>query len=219
MATSDSNRWNEFQFCSWEGQSVSSGLWLAVCDASLTTWGVFLQWNYQWSQFSSLYFHIYYCMYYFYNQKTSNISHLKNVIHTRKTFLFSISFCFYIRWWMCTNFCGHHLMMYISQIIMQCTLNLHSAVYQLYLNETGRKKLNRKIIQVFGTLCVCVCAQLSLILCDPADCNSPGSSVLGNFQARILEWVAISFSKGSYQPRDRTHVSCISWIRRQILYH
>ena len=41
-------------------------------------------------------------------------------------------------------------------------------------------------------------------LCDPIDCNPPGSSVRGIFQARILEWVAISFSRGSSQPRDRT---------------
>ena len=41
------------------------------------------------------------------------------------------------------------------------------------------------------------------------DCNSPGSSVHGIFQARILEWVAISFSRGSSPPRDGTCVSCI----------
>ena len=45
-------------------------------------------------------------------------------------------------------------------------------------------------------------------LCDPVDCSLPGSSVHGIFQARILEWVAISSSRGSYQPRDRTQVSC-----------
>ena len=39
-------------------------------------------------------------------------------------------------------------------------------------------------------------------LCDPVDCNLPGSSVRGIFQARILEWVTISFSRGSSQPRD-----------------
>ena len=44
--------------------------------------------------------------------------------------------------------------------------------------------------------------------CDPMDCSPPGSSVLEIFQARILEWVAISFSRGSSQPRDRTRVSC-----------
>ena len=47
-------------------------------------------------------------------------------------------------------------------------------------------------------------------LCDPMDCSPPGSSVHGIFQARILEWVAISFSRGSSQPRDRTQVSCIT---------
>ena len=54
-------------------------------------------------------------------------------------------------------------------------------------------------------------------LCDPIDGSPPGSSVPGIFQARILEWVAISYSRGSSQPRDRTHVSCISCISRQIL--
>ena len=44
------------------------------------------------------------------------------------------------------------------------------------------------------------------------DCNPPGSSVRGISQARILGWVAISFSRGSSQPRDQTHVSCISCL-------
>ena len=46
-------------------------------------------------------------------------------------------------------------------------------------------------------------------LCDPMDCSLPGSSVHGIFQARVLEWVAISFSRGSSQPRDWTQVSRI----------
>ena len=44
--------------------------------------------------------------------------------------------------------------------------------------------------------------------CDPMDCGLPCSSGHGIFQARILEWVAISFSKGSSQPRDQTCISC-----------
>ena len=44
-------------------------------------------------------------------------------------------------------------------------------------------------------------------LCNPMDCSPPGSSVHGIFQARILEWIAISFSRGSSQPRDQTRVS------------
>ena len=42
------------------------------------------------------------------------------------------------------------------------------------------------------------------------DCSLPGSSVHGILQARTLEWVAISFSRGSSQPRDRTQVSCVA---------
>ena len=45
-------------------------------------------------------------------------------------------------------------------------------------------------------------AQLCMTLCDPMDCSLPGSSVHGIFQARILEWVAISFSRRSPQARD-----------------
>ena len=50
-------------------------------------------------------------------------------------------------------------------------------------------------------------------LCDPVDCSLPGSSAHGILQARILEWVAISFSRGSSQPRDRTRVSHIGGRR------
>ena len=49
-----------------------------------------------------------------------------------------------------------------------------------------------------------------LTLCDPMDCSLPGSSVHGILQARILEWVSISFSRGSSQLRDRTQVSHIA---------
>ena len=50
-------------------------------------------------------------------------------------------------------------------------------------------------------------AQSCLTLCDPMDCSPPGSSLHGILQARILEWVAISSSRGSSRPRDRTWVS------------
>ena len=45
-------------------------------------------------------------------------------------------------------------------------------------------------------------------LCDPMDCSLPGSSIHGIFQAIVLEWIDISFSRGSSQPRDWTRVSC-----------
>ena len=58
-------------------------------------------------------------------------------------------------------------------------------------------------------------ALLCLTLCDTMEYSPLGSSAYGIFQARILEWVAISFSRESYWPRDRT---CVSYIGRQILY-
>ena len=53
-------------------------------------------------------------------------------------------------------------------------------------------------------------AQSGSTLCDPMDCSPPGSSVLGNSQARTLEWTAIFFSRGSSWPRDQTWISCIA---------
>ena len=61
-------------------------------------------------------------------------------------------------------------------------------------------------------------AQSCSTLCDPMDNSLPGSSVRGILQARILKWVAISFSRGSFQPRDQTHIFVISCIGRWILY-
>ena len=56
-------------------------------------------------------------------------------------------------------------------------------------------------------------------LFSPMDCSPLGSSVYEILQARILEWVAISFSWGSSQLRDQTQVSYISCIGRHVLYH
>ena len=76
------------------------------------------------------------------------------------------------------------------------------------------------------TLCpLCVSCKLLFIcewsitqscptLCDPMDRSLPGTSIHGILQARMLEWVAISFSRGSSQPRDGIRVFCISCIGR-----
>ena len=52
-------------------------------------------------------------------------------------------------------------------------------------------------------------AQSRLTLSDPMDCSLPGSSLHGILQAKVLEWVAISFSRGSSRPRDQTQISRI----------
>ena len=70
-------------------------------------------------------------------------------------------------------------------------------------------------------------APLCPTLHDPIDCSPPGSSVHGILQGRILKWVAISSTRGSSQPRDQTHISCVScitgrfftwWAIREALY-
>ena len=66
---------------------------------------------------------------------------------------------------------------------------------------------------------LCSVAQSCLILCGPIDCGLPGSSPHGVFQAKILEWIPVPYSRGSSRPEDQIRVSGISCIGRQILYH
>ena len=79
------------------------------------------------------------------------------------------------------------------------------------------------LVSLFPTVFFVVCAwsvtKLCPTLCEPVDWSLPGSSVYGISQARILEWVAISSSRGSSQPRNQTRISCVSCIGRRILYH
>ena len=79
------------------------------------------------------------------------------------------------------------------------------------------------LVSLFPTVFFVVCAwsvtKLCPTLCEPVDCSLPGSSVYGISQARILEWVAVSSSRGSSRPRNQTHISCVSCIGRRILYH
>ena len=65
---------------------------------------------------------------------------------------------------------------------------------------------------------LCVLSHVWLFA-TPWTCNPPGTSVHGVFQARILEWVIIFYSRRSSWPRDQTCVCCISCIGRQIVYH
>ena len=91
-----------------------------------------------------------------------------------------------------------------------------TALYEWGTQETWQwagaiaRALSRKRQGSSLLLQLCVCAQLCLILCDPMGCGPPGSSVHGILQARILEWVAISSSRGSSRLRDWACVSHIS---------
>ena len=69
-----------------------------------------------------------------------------------------------------------------------------------------------KFFKFVNSVVVCCCCyiQSCLTLWDPIDYSPPGCSVHWISQARILEWVAISFSRGSSRPRDRAHISCLA---------
>ena len=76
------------------------------------------------------------------------------------------------------------------------------------VQEFGKSRTRLKQLSTVTKSC--------LTLCSPTVCSLLGSSVHGTLQARILDWVAISFSRGSSLPRDPTQISCIG---RWILYH
>ena len=102
-----------------------------------------------------------------------------------------------------------HTRLYIYHIFVHSSVDVHFILLlegYFYWVENSRKW------NVFV-------AQSCLTLCNIMGCSLPGSYVHGIFQARILEWVVISFSRGSSQPRARTSFSGVSCIGRQILYH
>ena len=81
-----------------------------------------------------------------------------------------------------------------------------------FLGSEPRFNLRILLNTVFQKATMCVGAQSCLNLCNPINCSPPDSSVRGIFQARILEWVTISFSRGCSWPRDRSYVSWGSCI-------
>ena len=99
----------------------------------------------------------------------------------------------------------------------------------LVFGNGSHRKTTHKSSQpdILFRLCPCVSlsvAQSRPTLCDPMHCSPPGSSVHGIFQARLLEWVTISFSRGSSRLRDQTRVSCTAgrfftiWATREALF-
>ena len=77
----------------------------------------------------------------------------------------------------------------------------------------------QKAFSLLFTVLVLSHVQSCPALCNPMGYSPPGSCVLGILQARILEWLATSFSRGYSQPRDQTRISYVSCIGRQVLYH
>ena len=102
---------------------------------------------------------------------------------------------FFLRWWKCSKTDGGDDCPYLW----------------IHVNTTELYTLNRQIVWYMNYISVKVLVtQSCLTVYNPMDCSPPGSSVHGIFQARILEWIAISYSRGSPQLKDRTQLSCIA---------
>ena len=100
----------------------------------------------------------------------------------------------------------------LSVFVSYCCHNKLPQTYWLkatptYLSVCRPEAWIQRAASFWRLHCVLV-AQLCLTLCDPMDCSPPHFSVQGILQARILEWIAMPFSKGSSLPRDQTNVSC-----------
>ena len=85
-----------------------------------------------------------------------------------------------------------------------------------YNQHHKNKKNHKRLLAAAAGSLAFSCVQL---FCDPMDCSPPGSTFHGILQARILEWVAISYCRESSQPRDGICLSHSSCIGRWILYH
>ena len=124
----------------------------------------------------------------------------------------------------CHFFCVWHMFSCAlgktSRKRMKHLLNVY-LIYTFYLPHV--LSLTFFISLHYGSEVKMLVAQSCLTLCDPMDCSLPGSSVHRIFQARILEQIAISFSRGSSRPRDQIRVSHIVgrhftiWATREIL--
>ena len=108
-----------------------------------------------------------------------------------------------------------------SCVVVRClswpVRSLGKTLLAFALHTESYSKLSQKIVRACTagneSQWVSEVTQSCPALCNPMDCSLQGSSVHGIFQARVLEWIAISFSRGSSWPRDRTRVSRIAGRR------
>ena len=126
---------------------------------------------------------------------------------TTNTFFFTLCCCLLALWWQEESVALCRVPEFINMLRLQTIWVDFQIPHAILLSTEGW----------WGACCCCcLAAKLCPTHCDPMACSPPGYSAHGISQARILEWVPISFSRGSSRPRDWTFISCIG---RQILYH
>ena len=99
-------------------------------------------------------------------------------------------------------------------VFSNCATSLRAQSLFSDFSQSSKAFMPRRHCQ---SICACVVIQSCPSLCDPMDCSYPGSSNHGIFQARILQWVVISSSRGSSQPRNPIWAFCVSCTSRGIL--
>ena len=119
------------------------------------------------------------------------------------------------------NRCTHYMNREATRAY--CSYSTGNCIQYLLITNNGKESEKEWIYThtyVYLSIClslyICMCAQPCPTLSDHMNCSPPGSSVHGISQARILEWVALSYSRRSTWPRDWNHITC---IRRWILYY
>ena len=90
------------------------------------------------------------------------------------------------------------------------SISTHVDIHSTFIHNKPNRTRSKCLSAIEWIYCCCLVAKSCPTHCDPVDCSPPGSSVHGIFQARMLEWISISFSRGSSWPKDRTCASCIA---------
>ena len=116
----------------------------------------------------------------------------------------------------CTALSTSHVIIY-HLTLKENPCDIDSIMIPIYPRDEERLPSDPGCVQWWSfkhPLCAdptCVCSvQSCLTLCDSTSCSQPGSSVHGILLARILQWVAISSFRGSSEPRDPSHISCVA---------
>ena len=108
------------------------------------------------------------------------------------------------------------IVFYFLSSFLHMPRNMHLDMQEYLILKLSDLRKHKDLLSL--TFSVCVLGRVQLF-CSPTDCSPPGSSAHGISQTRLLEWVAISSSRWSSWPKDRTYISCVSCTGRQVVYH
>ena len=116
----------------------------------------------------------------------------------------------------CANwvFWGFSTFLLPEDLVWEVSVSGHMQLLLKYTDTLLFPKTDEHSISELRASCSVVSSS-----CDMMDCGLPGSSAQGILHTKILVWVALPFPGGSFQPRNQTHVSCISCTGRWVLYH